>query len=75
MIYNFGASILRSKGDTRRPLNILVVSGVINTVLNLIFVIGFDMSVAGVATATDIAYFSVPWRWCGSCAATTAPCA
>ena len=57
MIYNFGASILRSKGDTRRPLNILVVSGVINTVLNLIFVIGFDMSVAGVATATDIAYF------------------
>lgn len=56
MIYNFGASILRSKGDTKRPLYILVVSGVINTVLNLIFVIGFNMSVAGVATATDIAY-------------------
>lgn len=56
MIYNFGASILRSKGDTRRPLYILVISGIINTVLNLIFVIGFDMSVAGVATATDIAY-------------------
>lgn len=56
MIYNFGASILRSKGDTKRPLYILVISGVINTVLNLIFVIGFGMSVAGVATATDIAY-------------------
>lgn len=56
MIYNFGASILRSKGDTRRPLYILVISGIINTVLNLIFVIGFGMSVAGVATATDIAY-------------------
>lgn len=56
MIYNFGASILRSKGDTKRPLYILVISGVINTVLNLIFVIGFNMSVAGVATATDIAY-------------------
>lgn len=56
MIYNFGASVLRSKGDTKRPLNILIVSGIINTVLNLIFVIGFDMSVAGVATATDLAY-------------------
>lgn len=56
MIYNFGASVLRSQGDTRRPLNILIVSGIINTVLNLIFVIGFHMSVAGVATATDIAY-------------------
>lgn len=56
MIYNFGASILRSKGDTKRPLNILIVSGIINTVLNLIFVIGFHMTVAGVAAATDIAY-------------------
>ncbi|MDD6552534.1 MAG: MATE family efflux transporter [Prevotellaceae bacterium] len=56
MIYNFGASILRSKGDTRRPLNILIVSGIINTVLNLFFVIGLHMTVAGVATATDIAY-------------------
>lgn len=56
MIYNFGASVLRSKGDTKRPLYILVISGIINTVLNLIFVIGFNMSVAGVATATDIAY-------------------
>lgn len=56
MIYNFGASILRSKGDTKSPLYILVISGVINTALCLMFVIGFGMSVAGVATATDIAY-------------------
>ncbi len=65
MVYNFGASILRSKGNTRRPLNILIISGIINTILNLIFVIGFGMNVAGVATATDIAYcfsaMSVVW--------------
>lgn len=54
MIYNFGAAILRSKGDTRRPLYILVVAGVINTVLNLVLVIVFHMSVAGVAIATVI---------------------
>lgn len=56
MIYNFGASILRSKGDTKSPLRILIVSGVINTLLCLLFVIVFGMSVAGVSTATDIAY-------------------
>lgn len=55
MVYNFGASILRSKGDTKRPLYILVVAGVINTILNLVFVILFHMSVAGVAIATGIA--------------------
>ncbi len=54
MIYNFGASILRSKGDTRRPLYVLMVAGVINTVLNLILVINFHMSVMGVAIATDV---------------------
>lgn len=54
MIYNFGASILRSKGDTRRPLYILLVGGVINTLLNLLFVIGFHRGVEGVAVATAI---------------------
>lgn len=54
MIYNFGAAILRSKGDTKRPLYILIAAGLINTVLNLVFVICFRMSVAGVAIATDI---------------------
>lgn len=55
MIYNFGAAVLRSMGDTKRPLYCLIIAGVINTILNLILVIGFDMSVAGVAIATVIA--------------------
>ncbi len=52
MVYNFGSAILRAAGDTRRPLYYLLFSGVINVILNLIFVIGFDMDVAGVAIAT-----------------------
>ncbi len=54
MIYNFGSSLLRSKGDTKRPLYYLTFSGVINVILNLIFVIVFKMDVAGVALATVI---------------------
>ena len=55
LIFNFGAAILRSVGDTRRPLYILVVAGVINTVLNLVLVICFGLGVEGVAIATAIA--------------------
>lgn len=55
MVYNFGAAILRSKGDTRRPLLCLVVSGLVNVVLNLFFVIVCGMSVAGVGIATVLA--------------------
>lgn len=54
MIYNFGSSILRSKGDTKRPLYFLAFSGVINVILNLFFVIVLKMDVAGVALATVI---------------------
>jgi putative MATE family efflux protein len=54
MLYNFGASILRSIGDTRRPMYCLIISGVLNAILNLIFVIFFHMSVSGVAIATVI---------------------
>lgn len=54
MIYNFGSSLLRSKGDTKRPLYYLTFSGIINVVLNLIFVIFLKMDVAGVALATVI---------------------
>ena len=54
LIYTFGSSILRSKGDTKRPLFFLFVSGMTNVVLNLVFVIVFHMSVAGVALATVI---------------------
>ena len=54
MVYTFCSAILRAVGDTRRPLYFLMISGVINVVLNLIFVIQFDMSVSGVALATII---------------------
>lgn len=54
MVYNFGAAILRSKGDTRRPLYCLLFSGILNVILNLILVIVFELGVAGVAIATVI---------------------
>ena len=52
MVYNFGSALLRSKGDTKRPMYILFAAGLINVVLNLIFVIPLKMDVAGVALAT-----------------------
>lgn len=54
MIYNFGASILRAVGDTRRPFYFLTASGVVNVGLNLLFVIVFKLDVLGVAICTDI---------------------
>lgn len=54
MLYDFGASILRSTGDSKRPLYALIAAGIINTILNLILVIGFGMGVSGVAIATVI---------------------
>ncbi|MGB4245593.1 MAG: MATE family efflux transporter [Limnochordia bacterium] len=60
MVYNFGAAILRAVGDSRRPMNYLTIAGVVNVILNLLFVVGFNMSVAGVAWATVISqYLSV----------------
>ena len=53
-LYNFGAALLRAKGDTRRPLTYLIIAGVLNVFLNLFFVIVFKMDVAGVALATII---------------------
>lgn len=55
MIYNFGAAVLRCKGDTRRPLYSLSLSGIMNVGLNLLFVVLFKMGVAGVGAATVIA--------------------
>lgn len=52
MIYNFGAAVLRSMGDTRRPFFSLVIAGIVNTLLNLLLVIKFGLSVEGVAIAT-----------------------
>lgn len=57
MLYNFGAAILRAVGDTKRPLYFLTAAGAINVVFNLIFVIVFNMGVAGVALATIISQF------------------
>ena len=54
MIYNFGSAILRSVGDTRRPLIYLIIAGVLNVILNLFFVIVLHMDVEGVALATII---------------------
>ncbi len=53
-VYNFGSAILRTKGDTQRPLNFLALSGVVNVLLNLLFVIVFHMDAAGVALATTL---------------------
>ena len=52
MVYNFGSSILRSKGDSRRPFIALTLAGVVNVILNVIFVVGFHLHVIGVALAT-----------------------
>ena len=52
MLYNYGAAILRAKGDTKRPLLILSLTGIVNVLLNLVLVIGCHLDVAGVAIAT-----------------------
>lgn len=57
MIYNFGAAIMRSMGDTKRPFYSLVTAGIANTLLNLLLVIKFGMDVEGVAIATVVANF------------------
>ena len=52
MRYNFGAATMRAVGDTRRPMVYLMISGLVNVLLNLLLVIVFHMDVAGVAIAT-----------------------
>ena len=54
MLYNFGASILRAAGDTKGPLYFLTIAGVLNVLLNLLFVIALKLDVAGVALATAV---------------------
>lgn len=66
MIYNFGAAIMRSMGDSKRPFYSLVIAGIVNTVLNLVLVVGLGMSVDGVAIATVVsnivnALFIIRW--------------
>lgn len=55
LLYNFEAAIFRSCGNTKTPLAALMISGILNVVLNLLFVLGFGMDVDGVATATVLA--------------------
>lgn len=57
MVFNFGAAILRAAGDTKRTALILVVSGLVNVVLNLVLVILFHLDVAGVAIATTVSQY------------------
>ncbi len=52
MIYNFGSALLRAVGDTVKPFIFLCIAGVVNVVFNYIFVLGFNMDVAGVGIAT-----------------------
>ena len=52
MVYNMGSGMLRAVGDSKRPFYFLVVCAVLNTVLDLLFVLGFGMGVEGVALAT-----------------------
>ncbi len=72
MLYNFGSAVLRAVGDTRRPLYFLMIAGVINVVLNLIFVIPLSMGVAGSLLASayrgrlwpPLSPRPSPLRWC-----------
>lgn len=56
-VYNFGNGVLSAIGDTKRPLYYLSFAGILNVILNLIFVISFDMGVAGVALASVISQY------------------
>ena len=54
LLYDFGAAVLRARGDSRAPFLALMLSGAANVGLNLFFVVALHMGVAGVAIATDI---------------------
>ncbi len=66
LVYNFASALLRARGDTRRPMYYLSIAGIINVVLNLIFVICFRWDVAGVAAATAISKYvsAILVVWC-----------
>lgn len=57
LVYNFGASIIRATGDTKRPLYILTLSGLVNVILNLVLIIVFKFGVEGVAIATIVSQY------------------
>ena len=57
MVYNYAAAMMRSEGDSKRPMIFLAVSGVANVILNVVFVALFNMGVDGVAVATIISQY------------------
>ena len=57
LIFNYGVSALRANGETKKPLDYLIVSGIINVVLNIMFILIFNMDVDGVALATIISQY------------------
>lgn len=54
LLYDFGSAILRARGDSRYPFLALTIAGIVNVLLNLVFVIVFHLDVVGVAIATDL---------------------
>ena len=54
LVYNFGAAVINANGDTAKPLRYLTASGIINIILNVLFVVAFRLDVVGVALATTI---------------------
>lgn len=58
LVYNIGSGILRAMGDSKKPLYFLIVASIVNIVLDVLFVVVFDMGVAGVGYATIIAQFA-----------------
>lgn len=57
IIYNFGTAVLRARGDTARPLYFLIIAGIVNVCLNLVFVLVFHMGAVGVGIATAAAQY------------------
>ncbi|MBO5763404.1 MAG: polysaccharide biosynthesis C-terminal domain-containing protein, partial [Lentisphaeria bacterium] len=56
LLFNFGSAVMRSAGDTRRPMYYLLIAGVIKVALNLSFVVGLGWDIGGVAAATAISH-------------------
>ena len=57
LVYNMGSGILRAVGDTMRPLYFLILTSVLNIILDLLFVVGLHSGIAGVAWATILSQF------------------
>lgn len=62
MVYNFGASLMRGVGETKKPVYYLLVAGILNVLINVVTVVFFDLHVIGVALGTTVSqYVSAAW--------------